>query len=80
MAVLGMAIMAFHYRPEQRPGENLIPQQGMEGLGGDYRRARRLFGKVIRAYAGCPASVRVGFGLCCYKLGEMDRAKAAFRR
>ncbi len=46
----------------------------------ELRKARRHFGEVIRKYPGCPAEVRVGFGLCCYKLGEMERAKAAFQR
>lgn len=28
----------------------------------------------------CSASVRVGFGLCCYKLGQIPRAQAAMAR
>lgn len=42
MAVLGLAITAFH---------NKGPEE-------DYRKARRLFGKVIYNYPGCPAEVR----------------------
>lgn len=31
-------------------------------------------------YPECPAAVRLGIGLCRYKLGQFDRAKQAFER
>lgn len=42
--------------------------------------ARNLNSEAIRVNPGCPASVRVGLGLCCYKLGQIDRAQAAMAR
>jgi RNA polymerase-associated protein CTR9 len=47
----------------------------------DYRQAQQKYGEAIRQYpeeSGAPA--RVGFGLACYRLGQVDRAKAAFAR
>lgn len=46
----------------------------------DYTGSQALYGRAIQKYPSCGASVRVGFGLTCYKLGQMDRAKAAFQR
>jgi len=46
----------------------------------DVKKAQSHFLKVLRAYPDCPASVRVGLGMCCYRLGQFDRAKAAFKR
>ena len=69
-----------------RGGHNLLAMLGLAihayhlKTPEELRRARKLFGEVIRRYPGCPAEVRVGFGLCCYRLGETDRAKAAFQR
>lgn len=31
-------------------------------------------------YPECPAAVRLGIGLCRYKLGQLDKAKQAFGR
>lgn len=31
-------------------------------------------------YPDCPAAVRVGIGLCCYKLGQFEKARKAFQR
>lgn len=48
---------------------------------GDYKGAQAKYEAAIRRYpqkSGAPA--RVGFGLCCYKLDQVDRAKAAFAR
>lgn len=68
LAALGLAIA--HYNDKD------AAQDGMQGI----RRARKLFGKVLAQYPACPPDVRLGFGLCCYRLGEMDRARAAFQR
>lgn len=31
-------------------------------------------------YPYCPAAVRVGMGLCRYKLGQFEKARKAFQR
>eukprot|EP00592_Proboscia_alata_P020741 CAMPEP_0194425676 /NCGR_PEP_ID=MMETSP0176-20130528/24887_1 /TAXON_ID=216777 /ORGANISM="Proboscia alata, Strain PI-D3" /LENGTH=1293 /DNA_ID=CAMNT_0039236049 /DNA_START=225 /DNA_END=4106 /DNA_ORIENTATION=- len=49
-----------------------------QGLFGE---ALDLYGRAIALYPETSgASVRVAFGLCCYQLGQVDRAKAAFKR
>jgi RNA polymerase-associated protein CTR9 len=47
----------------------------------NYEGAQRIYAEAIRRYPEkSGASTRVGFGLCSYKLGQVDRAKAAFAR
>ncbi|KAL7487357.1 hypothetical protein ACHAW6_012955 [Cyclotella cf. meneghiniana] len=46
----------------------------------DYAGAQQLYGRAMQKFPSCGASVRVGYGLACYKLGQIDRAKAAFQR
>lgn len=47
----------------------------------DYAGALELYGRAITKYPKqSGAATRVGFGMACYRLGQMDRAKAAFRR
>jgi len=47
----------------------------------EFGESLELYGRAIMLYPQtCGASVRVGFGMCCYRLGQVDRAKAAFRR
>ena len=46
---------------------------------GDYAAAQEQYATALRRHPGY-AATRVGFGLACYKLGQVDRAKAAFRR
>ena len=48
---------------------------------GNYKESLKHYEDAIRKYpvkSGAPA--RVGFGLACYKLGQIDRSKAAFAR
>ncbi|CAM9217141.1 unnamed protein product [Discosporangium mesarthrocarpum] len=47
---------------------------------GNYKQALDLYSEAIRLNPGCSDSVRVGLGLCCYKLGQVERAKAAMKR
>eukprot|EP00752_Nemacystus_decipiens_P002121 g2024.t1 len=47
---------------------------------GNYKQALDLYSEAIRVNPECSASVRVGFGLCCYKLGQTSRAQAAMAR
>lgn len=47
---------------------------------GDFQGAQDKYGETIKRFPNSGASVRVGFGLASYRLGQVDRAKAAFRR
>jgi len=47
----------------------------------DYKGAQQMYAEAIRKYPKkSGASTRVGFGLASYRLGQVDRAKAAFAR
>lgn len=47
----------------------------------DYKGAQEMYARAMRLYPQkSGASTRVGFGLACYRLGQVDRAKAAFVR
>ena len=47
----------------------------------DCRGSQEMYAKAMRLYPQkSGASTRVGFGLACYRLGQVDRAKAAFAR
>jgi RNA polymerase-associated protein CTR9 len=65
-------------------GETLPALLGMAAvkfLEKDYNGALDLYSRAIRKYPHESGSVtRVGFGMACYRLGQVDRAKAAFRR
>jgi len=48
---------------------------------GDYQSSLEMYSKAITLFPiKSGASARVGLGLACYKLGQADRAKAAFKR
>lgn len=48
---------------------------------GKFQHAQDLYGQALRLHpTKAGASVRVGFGLAAYQLGQVDRAKASFRR
>lgn len=36
--------------------------------------------RALQVFPGCPAAVRLGIGLCRYKLGQLDKARQAFDR
>ncbi|KAL3535539.1 hypothetical protein ACH5RR_004000 [Cinchona calisaya] len=36
--------------------------------------------RALQVFPQCPAAVRLGIGLCCYRLGQMKKAKQAFER
>lgn len=46
----------------------------------DWEGALKQYEDVLKAQPNCNASVRVGIGLCCARLGQPDRARAAFER
>ena len=59
----------------------LIGMAAVKYMEKDYDGALELYGRAMKKYpkqSGAP--VRVGFGMACYRLGQIDRAKAAFRR
>jgi len=51
---------------------------------GKYADCQQLYGRALELYpttgTGHDAAIRVGFGIACYKLGQIDRARAAFTR
>ena len=54
---------------------------------GKYLECQQLYGRAMELYpvstttsAGYDAAIRVGFGIASYKLGQVDRARAAFSR
>lgn len=59
----------------------LLGEAAVNFIDGNYKEAQDLYAKVMTLYPEeSGASVRVGFGLCCYKLNQVDRAKASFKR
>ncbi|MFS7991242.1 putative RNA polymerase-associated protein Ctr9 [Helianthus anomalus] len=58
----------------------LLGQACVEFNRGKYSSSLEMYKRVLQVYPGCPAAVRLGIGLCRYKLGQFDRAKQAFER
>ena len=46
----------------------------------DYKNALNLYKKALKINANSPASVRLGLGLCFFKMGKVPKAKLAFQR
>jgi RNA polymerase-associated protein CTR9 len=46
----------------------------------DYKNALNFYKKALRANPNAPASVRLGIGLCFFKMGKIPKAKMAFER
>ena len=46
----------------------------------DYKNALNLYKKALKANSNTPAGVRLGMGLCFFKLGKVAKAKLAFER
>ncbi|KAK4368595.1 hypothetical protein RND71_012387 [Anisodus tanguticus] len=47
---------------------------------GRYSDSLELYKRALKVYPECPAVVRLGIGLCRYKLGQLEKAKQAFFR
>eukprot|EP00899_Mesostigma_viride_P008770 jgi/Mesvir1/17895/Mv12965-RA.1 len=47
---------------------------------GDFKGALHHYTTALRLHPGCPANVRLGIGLCLFKLGRIDKARQAFTR
>ncbi|KAL5995315.1 Protein CTR9 [Asimina triloba] len=45
-----------------------------------YSEALELYKRVLRVFPNCPGAVRLGIGLCRYKLGRFEKARVAFQR
>ncbi|XP_024017185.1 protein CTR9 homolog [Morus notabilis] len=45
-----------------------------------YSDSLELYKRVLKVYPNCPAAVRLGIGLCRYKLGQFEKARQAFQR
>jgi len=59
----------------------LIGMAAMKFMEKEYRDAQELYARAMAKFpVESGAATRVGFGMACYKLGQIDRAKAAFRR
>jgi len=59
----------------------LLGQAAVHYLEKNFIKAQKMYAEAIRRYPeSSGASTRVGFGLACYRLGQVDRAKAAFAR
>nr|GEW82826.1 protein CTR9 homolog [Tanacetum cinerariifolium] len=58
----------------------LLGQACVEFNRGKYSNSLEMYKRVLQVYPRCPAAVRLGIGLCRYKLGQFERAKQAFER
>ncbi|BBN12945.1 RNA polymerase-associated protein CTR9 [Marchantia polymorpha subsp. ruderalis] len=47
---------------------------------GRFQEALNLYKRALQVHPRCPASVRLGLGLCRYRLGQMKKARQAFER
>ncbi|XP_071911195.1 protein CTR9 homolog [Coffea arabica] len=47
---------------------------------GRYSDSLELYKRALQVFPQCPAAVRLGIGLCRYKLGQTEKAKQAFER
>ncbi|XP_058080007.1 protein CTR9 homolog [Magnolia sinica] len=45
-----------------------------------YSDSLELYKRVLKVFPNCPGAVRLGIGLCRYKLGQFDKARRAFQR
>uniref|UniRef100_A0A7N0ZW54 Uncharacterized protein n=1 Tax=Kalanchoe fedtschenkoi TaxID=63787 RepID=A0A7N0ZW54_KALFE len=58
----------------------LLGQGCVEFNRGRYSQALDLYKRALRVYPNCPGAVRLGIGLCRYKMGQFDKALMAFQR
>ncbi|XP_077240968.1 binding protein [Tasmannia lanceolata] len=58
----------------------LLGQACVQFNRGRYLDSLELYKRALRVYPNCPASVRLGLGLCRYKLGQFEKARQAFQR
>ncbi|KAL5158478.1 Protein CTR9 [Glycine soja] len=58
----------------------LLGQACVEFNRGRFSDSLELYKRVLQVYPNCPAAVRLGIGLCRYKLGQFEKAQQAFER
>ncbi|CAN4084659.1 unnamed protein product [Withania somnifera] len=58
----------------------LLGQACVQFSRGRYSDSLELYKRTLQVYPECPAAVRLGIGLCRYKLGQLEKAKQAFCR
>ncbi|GMY36535.1 protein CTR9 homolog [Fagus crenata] len=58
----------------------LLGQACVEFNRGRYSESLELYKRALIVHPRCPAAVRLGIGLCRYKLGQFDKARQAFTR
>ncbi|KAJ7955971.1 Protein CTR9-like protein [Quillaja saponaria] len=58
----------------------LLGQACVEFNRGRYSDSLELYKRALQVYPACPAAVRLGIGLCRYKLGHFGKARQAFVR
>ncbi|XP_030942518.1 protein CTR9 homolog [Quercus lobata] len=58
----------------------LLGQACVEFNRGRYSESLELYKRALIVHPRCPAAVRLGIGLCRYKLGQFDKARQAFAR
>ncbi|KAF9599832.1 hypothetical protein IFM89_001778 [Coptis chinensis] len=58
----------------------LLGQACVQFSRGRYSDSLELYKRALKVYPSCPGAVRLGIGLCRYKLGQFDKARQAFQR
>ncbi|CAO2823169.1 unnamed protein product [Amaranthus hypochondriacus] len=58
----------------------LLGQASVQFNRGRYSESLELYKRALRVYPDCPGAVRLGIGLCRYKLGQFEKARQAFER
>ncbi|KAL6984578.1 Protein CTR9 [Sarracenia purpurea var. burkii] len=58
----------------------LLGQACVQFSRGRYSDSLELYKRALQVYPQCPGAVRLGIGLCRYKLGQYEKAKQAFQR
>ncbi|KAA8523306.1 hypothetical protein F0562_009729 [Nyssa sinensis] len=58
----------------------LLGQACVQFSRGRYSDSLELYKMALQVYPQCPGAVRLGIGLCRYKLGQYEKAKQAFQR
>lgn len=79
---LDQAFGAFRIVLDEQPDNipALLGQACVQFNRGRYSESLELYKRALQAYPGCPAAVRLGLGLCRYKLGQFRKARQAFER
>eukprot|EP00250_Pteridium_aquilinum_P010972 c19754_g1_i1 orf=803-4069(-) len=65
-------------RPDNVPA--LLGQACVEFNRGRFQESLELYKRALRAHPHCPAAVRLGLGICRYRLGQTKKARQAFER